>query len=250
MRVVLIEDENPAVERLRSLLREADPSIEVLEVLDSVEESVAWFLSHPQPDLVFMDIHLADGISFVIFDAVQVQAPVIFTTAYDQYALKAFTVNSLDYLLKPVEPSELARALAKYRNMSRQFPPVNVQALLQALQPPRNYQERFLVKIGDQYKYIPAAEIAYCLAAEGGVWLVAQDGKKLPADMTMEVLEQQLDPRLFFRVNRKCMVRHTAIHRIHTWFNSRLKLELQPESPEEILVSRDRVGEFKGWLNS
>ncbi|MDX1906954.1 MAG: LytTR family DNA-binding domain-containing protein [Bacteroidia bacterium] len=248
LRIVVIEDETPAADRLISLIRAVRPGTEVLAQPDSVEESVAWFLTNPAPDLVFMDIHLADGISFAIFEAVPITAPVIFTTAYDQYALRAFSVNSLDYLLKPVDPDELARALHKH-HQRLPLSPVNVQALLQALQPARQYQERFLVKVGDQYKYLTTDDIAYLIADEGTVWLVNREARRFPTDLTLEQLEQQLDPRLFFRINRQCMVRHTAILRIHAWFNSRLKLDLVPELPGETIVSRDRVAAFKGWLS-
>jgi DNA-binding LytR/AlgR family response regulator len=249
MHVLIIEDETPAAERLQTLLSEADPALRTLAVLDSVESSVEWLDSHPRPDLLFCDIQLADGLSFEIFAQREVQAPVIFTTAYDEYALRAFQVNSIDYLLKPVEADQLRRALDKYRRLQPQALP-DLKRLLEQLHRPPAYRERFLIRLGEQFRYVLTEEIAYFMAESGVVYAVTREQKRLPVDHKVEELEQLLDPRRFFRINRKFIVSLSAIRRIHSWFNSRLKLELEPAAEGETVVSRERVNEFKQWLNS
>ena len=252
MRVLIVEDESPAAERLIQLLRDQQPDLDILAVLDTVEDTVAWLRTRPAPDLLLLDIQLADGQSFDIFEQVRVEVPVIFTTAYDQYAIRAFEVNSIDYLLKPVEPTALGRALGKLERLQASSAP-DWQALLAQVQAAQGqkpvYQQRFLVKIGEQYRSVPVTEVAYVMAADGFVLLVEQGGRQYPVDFKVEELAERLDPQRFYRINRKYIVSVESIGKIHSWFNSRLKLDLQPPSDAEVIVSRERVSDFKAWLN-
>ncbi|KAB7728729.1 response regulator [Rudanella paleaurantiibacter] len=252
MNVLLIEDEDLAAERLAKLIREHDDSLTILGPLDSVDDAVDWFATHPQPDLLLLDIHLSDGLSFGIFNRTSVHCPVIFTTAYDQYALRAFSVNSIDYLLKPVDPTQLGRALNKWR--SRLMPvPVLAPNLIHQLsrdiaQLSRAYKTRFLVKFGDHLQFRNTDDVAYFYADGKIVYLVSTDNRRYVIDYTLEELEMQLDPRQFFRVNRKVVARINTIRDIRTNVGGRLRLHFQPAPDEEVFVSRERVPEFKAWL--
>lgn len=252
MRILVVEDESPAADRLIALLRQQRPGAEILAVLDSVEDTIDWLHKHPQPDLLLLDIQLADGQSFEIFEAQPIDIPVIFTTAYDQYAIRAFDVNSIDYLLKPIESDALARALARYEQRRPQVA-TDWQAVLSQLQQAQagaaTYQQRFLVRIGDQYRSIPIEQVAYVMAAEGLVLLVEQGGRQYPVDFKVEELAERLDPQRFYRINRKFIVSVESIGKIHSWFNSRLRLDLTPPAEPEVIVSRERVHDFKAWLN-
>ena len=253
MRIVIIEDEAPARARLQKLIQDLRPQAQVLHTFDTVEDSVAWFAQGHQPDLAFMDIQLADGLSFDIFRHTEVKAPVIFTTAYDQYAVKAFKVNSIDYLLKPVDANDLRTALDKYDSLrGASLDPGTIQTLLQQLRTgtqERRHRERFLVRVGDQLRYVPTSDIAYFLSDSGYVTIVTHDGHRLLLDQSLEHLSRELDPALFLQISRNCILCINAIQKIHTWHNSRLKLEVQPPSTEEILVSREKVKAFKDWLD-
>ncbi len=249
MRVLIIEDELPAAKRLQKLLLKAEPEAEILEVIDSVEDSVAWFGQHKDPDLVFMDIQLADGQSFEIFRHCEFQSPIIFTTAYDEYALKAFKVNSLDYLLKPIDPEELCKGIAKYRRMTKlSYSPSLLRDLAQQLQP--SFKERFVIKIGDQLRYVPVTDIAYFHATDGSIFLYTKTGKRFLIDQKMEDLDTLLNPKVFMRINRSFIVHLSSVNRIHTYFNGRYKLELNPDISEEVIVSRDRSRGFRNWLDA
>ena len=249
MRVLIIEDEEPAAERLESLLLEANPQIQVLAHLDSVESSVEYLQKESIPDLIFLDIQLADGLSFEIFDSVTVETPIIFTTAYDQYAIQAFQVNSIDYLLKPIAPESLHKSLSKYQKWQGQAPLPDLRGLIQALRP-QQYQERFLIRVGDQLKYVSIGEVAYFMAESRLVLLVTNQGRQFPVDYKIEDLESMVDPRSFYRLNRKFLARLESIQKIHTYFNSRLKIDLQPAPDVEVIISREKVNGFKQWLNS
>jgi DNA-binding LytR/AlgR family response regulator len=254
MRLIIIEDERPAASRLAKLILEAEPKAQVLDILDCVEDAVAWFKSGPSIDLAFMDIQLADGLSFDIFKQAAVTAPVIFTTAFDQYALRAFKANGIDYLLKPVDPADLAAALDKFRRL--QAAPMEeptleaIQRLVAATRQPQRYRERFLVKQGDQLRYVPTTDIAYFLADGGYVRLITHQGHGLLLDQSLELIAQAIDPTQFFQISRQCILSIQSISKIHAWHNSRLKLDLIPQSTTEIIVSRERVREFKLWLDS
>lgn len=251
MKTLIVEDEQPASKRLVKLLEEYCPSCEVLEIIDSVESAVAWFRNSKMPDLVFMDIQLADGLSFDIFAQTEVRAPVIFTTAFDQYTLKAFKVNSVDYLLKPIDPAELVAALDKYGKFHQSktaFDPSILENMLRSVSPQQDFKERFLVKIGQHFVHLHVSEIAYFFSEDGVAFAQCLDGKKHIVEYTLDQLESVLSPKDFFRINRQALICPGAIVKISPWFNSRLKLELKPPNDTNNVVSRERAQDFKKWL--
>lgn len=254
MRTLIIEDEYPAAERLEKLIRKVDPSIEIIGVLGSIEAAGEWLQAHSLPDLIFSDIQLSDGLSFQIFEQFSVKAPIIFTTSYDEYAIKAFKVKSIDYLLKPIKLQELELAIGKFREMQKAFSPVDyamkIESLLDNLKTTssKKYKTRFLVKQHDQLVPVTQDEIAYFLTANELVCLVRKDGKQFLVDYTLEELDKLLDPQHFFRLNRQFIAAMTAIARIHTYFNGKLKLDLKPETPHEVVVSREKAQVFKEWM--
>jgi DNA-binding LytR/AlgR family response regulator len=247
MKILLIEDELPAARQLTKLVQAARPHFQVVETLDSVESAVRWLRTFSAPDLIFMDIQIADGLSFDIFKQVEIKSPVVFTTAFDQYAVQAFKVNAVDYLLKPVDPEDLEIALQKIDNQRSKPPALDLEALSKFFQKP-SYKDRFLVKSGQQLSFLAASDIAFFRSSEGLTQAHTFGGKKHFVEHTLEELERLLDPRDFFRVGRALTLRLNAIHKIHPHLNGRLKIELQPAAPEEVFVSRERVGEFKAWL--
>jgi DNA-binding LytR/AlgR family response regulator len=247
MNILLIEDELPAARQLTKLLQVARSDYRVLETLDSVEGSVRWLRNFPAPDLIFMDIQIADGISLDIFSKVDVQAPVIFTTAFDHYAVQAFKVNAVDYLLKPVDPEDLEKALQKVEQ--RKSPAIDLQVLTRMLVP-ASYKERFLVKTGQHMSFLETPDIAFFRSSDGLTQAYTFQGKKHFIDHTLEELERLLDPRAYFRVSRSMLLRLQSIQKIHPHLNGRLKLETAPPAPEELFVSRDRAGDFKHWLGA
>ncbi len=255
MNMLIIEDEAPAARRLAGLIREFEPGVQIYDTIDSVESATKWLKTHESPDLIFMDIQLADGLSFDIFGRVEVRAPVIFTTAYDEYALKAFKVNSVDYLLKPIDQEELCNSLRKLQKMRDQFTaPLDTQvlrSLVQSLQPSQpQFKNRFLVRFADKLVFIQAEDIAYFVAEDKYVFVITCDNKKYPLDHTLDELDTLLDPSVFFRLNRKFIAHLRSIHSIHTYFNGKLKLHLHPTEPEEVTVSRERAASFKKWLGA
>jgi DNA-binding LytR/AlgR family response regulator len=252
MKILLIEDEQPAAKRLAKLLGEHYPQGQILDVIDSVENAVRWLRNFPSPDLVFMDIQLADGLSFDIFTRTEVTAPVIFTTAFDQYTLRAFKVNSVDYLLKPIDPAELTAALDKFEKFFSQpgsYDPSGIEKMLQSMLKQKEYKERFLVKTGQHLSYVPVEEIAYFFSEDGLAFAQCFNGKKHIVENTLDQLEVALNPRRFFRINRQVLLCPEAIGKISTWFNSRLKIELTPTGDANAVVSRERVNDFKSWLD-
>ncbi|MFK7806249.1 MAG: LytR/AlgR family response regulator transcription factor [Saprospiraceae bacterium] len=259
-KILIIEDEKPAARRLVSLLQQCVPGWEILEILDSVKGSVEWLHNlsaarnqpgSTSPDVIFMDIQLADGLSFDIFSKVNIEVPVIFTTAYDEYALKAFKVNSIDYLLKPIEKEELQQAIQKFERLTQPSVSYNQQTFEKMLQAiaGKKYKERFLVKIGTQLIQVPVAEIAYFYAADRMVFAHCHDKKRHAIDYTLDQLEDMVNPNDYFRISRKALLHHGAIQKIHNYQNRRLILELEPRVDGEVLVSRERVGSFKDWLD-
>lgn len=253
MNILIIEDETAASNRLKSMLRSIDPSISVLAVIDSIEDAVAWLLSHQEPDIIFADIQLSDGICFDIFRQVQPQCAVIFTTAYDEYAVDAFTVNSIDYLLKPIHAEDLKKSLDKYRTMKIVFGSEKnhpIQSLLSQLDRKKKaYKTRFLVKSGQSMKSVPTEEAAYFMIENQLVFLITHDNRRYLLEQTLDELEKNLDPDRFFRINRQMIIALSSVTAIHPYFNSRLKLDLTPGLDSEILVSRMKVGDFKIWLD-
>lgn len=251
MKVLIIEDENAAARRLEKLLREVEPNILVLQQIDSVEMAVAWLQSNPQPDLIFLDIHLADGSSFEIFEHVNVTCPVVFTTAYDEYALQAFKVNAVDYLLKPIKSAELEAALTKYKQLFAKPVPQDYSALLDTLrrQEGANHLRRMLIRFGQSIKLVDMADAAYFYTKDKITFLVVRStGKRFPVDYPLDKLAVMLDPRAFFRINRQFIVNVTAIREMHPYSKSRVKVELDPSTDLETIVSTERAAEFKKWL--
>ncbi|MCY7351489.1 MAG: LytTR family DNA-binding domain-containing protein [Cytophagaceae bacterium] len=255
MTILLVEDEPLAAKRLATLLREVAPDAQIVGQTESVRETLRWLDAHPAPDLMLLDIQLADGLSFEIFQQRPINAPVIFTTAYDEYALRAFKVNSVDYLLKPIEKEELAVALDKFRQ-TRGIPPNTVltEQLGRMLEAygvkPVSHKSRFLLRQGGRLEVIETGEVDYLFAEDKVVFLVTTQSRKFIVDETLDELERQLDPNQFFRLNRKYLGRLSAIGRIEPHFNGKLRLWLKHRpAEEEIFVSRERAESFKVWLN-
>lgn len=248
MKVLIIEDERPAAQKLIRLLKETDPCIEVVDVLRSVEQATNWFSENPDPELVFMDIELEDGISFEIFDNVKINIPVIFTTAYDEYALKAFKVNSIDYLLKPIDREELKNALEKFRHIHPEPNYARYESVIRQLQP--THKERFLIKIGEHYKSVPVQHIDCFYILERNTFILTNTGKNYPVDYSLDRIEQQVDPKQFFRINRNCIVNYDGVEDMVAYSSSRIKLILSHRTEKQgLLVSRERVGDFKKWMD-
>lgn len=251
MRVVIIEDEKPNVLRLKKLLAEIDAGIEVVATLDTVSGSVQWFRENEAPDVALMDIRIGDGLSFDIFSKVNVPCPVIFTTAYDEYAVRAFKVNSLDYLLKPVEKDDLQQALTKV-NMEKpqQETSTLVQQLLELVNKKQQaFRTRFMIPFRDGYKTVNVAEVDFIHYSHTITYLVLQDGTQLPISLTMEELEEQLNPEGFFRVNRQHIIHAGSIDSIQNYSGSKLRILLKRDPQREIMVSREKVPLFKQWLD-
>jgi DNA-binding LytR/AlgR family response regulator len=249
MRVLIIEDERPAANRLRQLLKDMLPDSEIYGHLDSIVSAVEWFRSYPAPDLIFCDIQLADGQSFEIFEKVKIESPIIFTTAFDQYAIKAFKLNSVDYLLKPIDPNELDQALTKFKSL-KTAPALDAGLLKSILQQSeKTYKSRFMVRFGETIQSIGTDEAAYFYSQDKVVFLQTRQGRKYVLDYTLDQLEEMLDPKRFFRLNRKYLAAVDVIESIYTYSNSRLKIRLQQCEDNDILVSREKVGVFKEWLD-
>lgn len=250
MRILIIEDELPAVQRLETLLINLRPDIRIEAKLTSVEASIHWLNNNPHPDLIFLDIQLADGLSFSIFDHIKTRSAIIFCTAFDQYAIQAFKLNSIDYLLKPIEPNELKNALQKWSELNHPDAfNFNAQALKEILTRQTSYKNRFMIKVGERIHSLPTEEIVFFFSKEKATFLQTLDQKKFIIDFTLEQLENVLDPQKFCRVNRKYIVSHAAIADIFTFSQSRLKLRLHHCSDDKILISREKVNDFKLWLD-
>ena len=253
MRILIIEDEPHAAQRLTSLIAELMPDSQILAKIDTVKKSVQWLKSNEKPDLIFMDIQLADGLSFQIFEQYPIHSPVVFTTAYDEYALKAFKVNSVDYILKPVDKAELQAALDKLKNLSgtsvsRQKDILaNIGQAVEMLL--KKYKTRFVVKVGEHLRTIEVQSIRYFFSQEKTTFCVTDDNRNHILDYTLEQLEEMLDPAEFYRINRKYLVRSVAIQDIISYTNSRLKLVLKGSQDNDIIVARERVQDFKSWLD-
>jgi DNA-binding LytR/AlgR family response regulator len=253
MKALIIEDEPHARTELKRLLGKVAPDVEVVAETDSVAETVLFLQSGKEFDLVFADIQLSDGLSFDIFSKVEVTQPVIFTTAYNEFAIKAFELNSIDYLLKPIEEKQLQRALDKLRKMKGSMEATSLtltaEKLKELLSSKREYKSRFVIKTGDQFRYITTSDIAYFMADEGMVYAVDKQGTRLLVDYKMEELELLLNPSEFFRINRGCTIHIQSVQKVHKYFNSRLSIDLQPKTAEPVLVSRLKVDDFLTWMD-
>jgi DNA-binding LytR/AlgR family response regulator len=259
MKVLIVEDEDLAVKKIQKTLAAVDPDAEVVGVTDSIMATVSWIEQHPAPDLILMDIELSDGQSFEIFNRVTIKSPVIFTTSYDEYALKAFKVNSVDYLLKPIQKEDLAAALQKldslkgiYQQQSAEArPEVNIDSLVKELQQklqPKEYRRRFLVRHAQKLVSVDTDEIAYFFSDGRLNFFKTFDNKKFVVDYTMDELEEMLDPNRYFRISRSFYISVNSVDQIHDYFGNRLLLHLKPAVDKESIVSREKVTEFKKWM--
>lgn len=252
MNVLVVEDEPEAASRLAKLLKELRPDINIAGSPDSVKSAVKWISENPSPDLFFMDIQLADGLSFEIFEKVEITAPVIFTTAYNEYALKAFKVNSIDYILKPLDKEEVRAAFKKYENLTgrpqvRDKMMESIGTAMQMLT--KRYKERFVIKVGEHLRSVEVNEVMYFYSLEKTTFAQASDGRKHILDFTLDQLEGILSPSRFFRINRKYIVAVDSIRDMISHTNSRLKLLLKSSDDDDIIVARERVQEFRDWLD-
>lgn len=252
MRVLIIEDEAPAYRRLHNLLTASGESIEVVDVVDSIADGLRWLRTHGCPDLIMSDIQLSDGLSFEIYKQFEVDCPIIFTTAYDEYMLDAFQSNGIDYLLKPLQAADLKRSLDKFRRLrspGSEAPAPDIRRLLATLDKSTAvYKSRFLVKLGSKLIPVTIDEVGWFRYEAGGTELHTLSGKMYAIDAPLDQLEKQLDPALFFRINRQYLARIQSIGTVHQYFKGKLKLTLTPAPTEEVTVSRERARVFKEWL--
>ena len=250
MNIIIIEDEKPSARRLLRMLTALNLETEIM--LHSVEESVTYFQNHEHPDLIFLDIQLSDGLSFEIFEAMDIKSAVIFTTAYDEYALQAFKLNSIDYLLKPIDEVELSKAVKKYQDRlpQKQAVTLDFNDIKKLLVNPidREYKKRFSVKVGQHLKLINIEDIECFYSENKGTYAYTSEGRNYLLDTTLELLEQELEPQTFFRINRKFFVNINAIKDMVSYTNSRLQIKLNNYNEDEVIVARERVKDFKEWL--
>jgi DNA-binding LytR/AlgR family response regulator len=249
MKVLILEDETLAADKLESTLLEIQPEIQVICRIKSISSAVEWLRANPHPDLIISDIRLLDGLCFEIFSQVKVEKPVIFTTAYDQYAIRAFEVNSIDYLLKPVQKEKLQAALAKLQ-VPRTPPFPDYNEVLNFIKANKtSYKSRFMVRLGQRIIAVPSEKIAYFYSENKLTYIVTLDNKKFPMDQPLDEVIDLLDPKRFFRANRQFIVAFDSIAEIHPYFKGRIKIVLQPRSDEEVVISSDRTPEFKKWID-
>ncbi|OEK07560.1 DNA-binding response regulator [Flavivirga aquatica] len=250
MSVIIIEDEKPSARRLQRMLKKIDLEADVM--LHSVEESINWFRENIHPDLIFLDIQLSDGLSFEIFETVEIKSVIIFTTAYDEYALQAFKLNSIDYLLKPIDEDDLLTAVKKYkeRTIQKQAVTLDFSDIKKLLVNPigREYKKRFSVKVGQHLKLISIDEIECFYSKNKGTYVYTTEGRNYLLDTSLEHLEKELEPQTFFRINRKYFVNINAIKDMVSYTNSRLQIKLKTYKEDEVVVARERVKDFKTWL--
>lgn len=249
-KILIIEDEKPNADRLKRLLLKLRPHIEILSVEDSIISAVHWLENNAAPDMIMMDVRLADGLSFEIFNKFEIRSPVIFTTAYDEYAVQAFKYNSIDYLLKPIEEEELEIALRRYETFIETVPFVGtaIEGLLNYIQP-KDYRKRFLIAHRDGYKTVSTEDILYFYTELGISKAMLNTGTVENVPQTLEELEKQLDPKFFFRANRQFIIHIDSVKQIFNHFNGKLKLELRKQPDVEVIVSREKASVFKSWMD-
>jgi DNA-binding LytR/AlgR family response regulator len=251
MEILIIEDEEPAFKRIQKMLKEIEPDHTLLDQIVSVSSGVKWFNKNESPDLIISDIQLSDGISFDIFKQVEIKCPIIFTTAYDQYAIEAFKVNSIDYLLKPVKREELDNAVVKYKSRSAApaTPAIDITKLLQSLQPAANdYKKRFVVRYGEHIKTIDIEDVVYFYTEDKATFLCTKDERRFVVDFNLDTLDSILDPKAFFRINRQYIININSIAEMFSYSKSRVLIKLKPASKHETIVSTERSADFKHWL--
>jgi DNA-binding LytR/AlgR family response regulator len=252
MKIVVIEDEHLAAKRLKDLILRYNADAEILETLVSVKRAVEWFSNNPHPELLFCDIQLADGLSFEIFELVPINCPVIFTTAYDEYALKAFKLNSIDYLLKPIDYAELAKALSKFEKIYRtgkilpQHSTFNIEDLIRTLGP--QHKNRFVVKVGLNLRPIETSDVQFFYSLEKSSFLCTSQNKSYDLDYSLDQIENLTNPKQFFRINRKYLINIDFIQQVSAYSNSRLKVQFKNSDIDDAIVSREKVSQFKIWL--
>ncbi|WP_289659030.1 LytR/AlgR family response regulator transcription factor [Flavobacterium panacagri] len=250
MKILIVEDESINASRLKRLLEELEPNCQILGIIDTVVDTVAWLKSNPAPDLITLDIRLADGLSFSIFDEINITCPVIFTTAYDEYAIRAFKVNSIDYLMKPIDKGELEFALTKFKSLSKTETSVsNIAGILKDLIHKPIYRLRFLVTYRDGYKSVDVSDIDFIYSEFKTSNLFLKSGTIISIPQTMEELEQELDPNIFFRANRQFFIRAESIKSIANYFNAKLKVQLKLDPEREVIISREKTPFFKQWMD-
>ena len=251
LNVLIIEDEEPAAKRLQKMLKEIEPDANVLENIVSVSSALKWFKENSSPDLIFSDIQLSDGLSFEIYKKTELMCPVIFTTAYDQYAIEAFKVNSIDYLLKPIKKEELEKAVNKYKKITRasSVPPIDINKLLQSFNPGGvDYKKRFVVRYGEHIKTINIEEVVYFYTEDKVNFMCTKDGRRFVIDFNLDTLESTLDPKTFFRINRQYIIGIHSIAEMLAYTKSRVLIKLNPAAKHETIVSTERSADFKHWL--
>ncbi|MFT5601645.1 MAG: DNA-binding LytR/AlgR family response regulator [Flavobacteriales bacterium] len=250
IKILIIEDEKSAFDNLKGILDEVDQDIEIIAWLQSVEQGLEWFSKNDMPDLIFLDIHLSDDLSFKLFESHTIEAPIVFTTAYNEFAIKAFEVNSIDYILKPIEKNKVERALIKFeaQQFKNEVPIHHVLKKLNEIKPNESIKERFLVNKGDELIVINSSEIAYFFKSESS-YLVLKNGERHAIKYSLEQLENLIDSNHFYRINRQLISSIHSIDKISLWFNGKLKLELTPSFDEEVFVSREKAQAFKAWID-
>lgn len=251
LNVLIIEDEEPAAKRLQKMIKEIEPDAVVLENIVSVSSGIKWFKNNAAPNLVFSDIQLSDGLSFDIFKAVEVTSPIIFTTAYDQYAIEAFKVNSIDFLLKPIKKEDLQTAVAKFKSLTHAdaSPAIDINKLLQSLQPAgTEYKKRFVVRYGEHIKTIDIEEVVYLYTEDKATFLCTKDARRFVVDFNLDTLDSILDPKIFFRINRQYIISIHSIAEMFAYSKSRVLIKLNPPAKHETIVSTERSADFKHWL--
>jgi DNA-binding LytR/AlgR family response regulator len=250
MKAIIIEDEKLSAEHLCNLLKRIDDTIEIIATFDSVKKSIAAFQKGIKADVLFVDVHLADGLSFDIFSKTNIETPIIFTTAYDEYAIKAFKLNSVDYLLKPIGSDDLKIAVDKLKKISNQNQSTIIENIANAYQNlNKQYKNRFMVKLGDSIVSIKTEDVFHFISEDGITLMATSTGKRYAVDYTLDQLEELISPDLFFRINRKVLISMSAIQKVSSYFNSRLKINSDLLDDEQSIVSRERVNEFKAWLD-
>jgi two-component system response regulator LytT len=250
MKILIIEDESINANRLKRLLEELESDCEILDIIDTVRGAVTWLNTNDMPDLITMDIRLADGISFSIFEEVKITCPIIFTTAYDEYAVRAFKVNSIDYLMKPIEKTELEQALTKFKSVSKvKNNTDDIAAILKGFMNKPSFRLRFLVTYRDGYKSIDVADIDFVYSEFKTSHLFLKNSTTIPIPQTMEELEEELDPDIFFRANRQFFIRAESIKSIANYFNAKLKIQLKADPEREVIISREKAPFFKQWMD-
>lgn len=251
MKILILEDEEQALNRLQKIITSVVPDAEIVGTGTSIAEAVNWFHANPLPDLVFMDIQLSDGSSFQIFNSVKIGCPVIFTTAYESYAMQAFKVNSVDYLLKPIDEADVKRAIEKLRMLQRSGSfSVDYAEILKAIQQPaKKYKDRFIIKLGDTIKSVLVTDIAYFYTENKTNFVCTNDGRRLPLDFNLDQIEEMLNPRIFFRINRQFIIGHHAIEEMKAHTRSRINVKLSPPTRLDTIVAIDRAHDFRDWLS-